>query len=175
MIQHKGEWSHIVRGITRERGHIMRFRLFSDRIVPSTEFNRHPDQILDEAISRSVTITWSRGDLVLLPRSQAAAMVQAAEALPGIAQAFGRMTERMNGHAIDLTWIAGLSDEDEITLISEMAETIVADNENLGPTVEALLYEWAESRRWLDDPEAYRLVQEQSRNKGTSARNGSRT
>lgn len=138
----------------------MELKLFKDKIIPSSELNRHSGQILDEAGSRPITITRPRGDLVLLPRAQAAVMVEATQILPLVAKALAHATARLADRRYDLDWISRLSDQDLVTLVSELADVFAAGREDAGPMAEAVLYEWGESRRWLDDPEAYTLLAE---------------
>lgn len=136
----------------------MAFGLFQDRIVPSSELNRHSGQVLNQAMSQPITITRPHGDLVLMRRTLAASMARALDVLPALTRALATLLAPDDRARENISWIDRLSLEDTVRLAVELVDALAPATRSLD-TARAVLHEWAESQRWTSDPAIMRTLQ----------------
>jgi hypothetical protein len=125
--------------------------LFQDRIVPSSELNRHSGQVLNQAMIQPITITRPHGDLVLMRRSLAASMAGALDVLPSLTRALATLITPGDPDGEGVAWIDRLSLEDTVSLAVELVDALAPGTRSLD-TARAVLHEWAESQRWTSEP-----------------------
>lgn len=134
----------------------MALGLFRDRIVASSEINRHPGQVLREAYSRPITVTRPHGDLVIMNRELAATMARAADVLPQLTRAFVALLDPPDGDQEGMALLSTLNDEEWTELASELAvvTTPSLDPRSSHEAAQAVVHEWIETKRWVTSPQA---------------------
>jgi hypothetical protein len=130
--------------------------LFDDRIVSSSDLNRRSGEVLRSALDRPITITRADGDLVLMRRTLAAELVRAASAWPRVVTALARLVATLSDEPLNPRLVDGLDVADLTTLGLELAHALEhgRNNEEGMSEASAVLYEWEETLKWLEDPVA---------------------
>ncbi len=148
----------------------MQALMFNDAIVRSSDLNRRSGKILAMASQHPVTITRSGASLVLMLRSEAARLVQAASV--------SRLALRVLAYVLepdvavrDGSWMESMSPEDWQAMGQDLERALeLPQGEKAEAELRAVLHEWRESMAVLSDPEMMRGIAQARRVAADSTR-----
>jgi len=126
---------------------------FGDGIANASDLAENAEAILDQALQRPITLV--RGDqyFALAPRAQVGRWVRAAHQMPVVLEIMTDLFRlaSLNQAPVDpdREWLRGLSPDDTVQFITELAEAAeqVLRSEGTTEPVDLVLHEWQETGR----------------------------
>jgi len=122
--------------------------VFSDAVFAATDLNRRASEVFKTARKRPVTIARNNEQFALLPRAQAAELVQAAAQMGEAVRLFLGVAALKDGKppAASVAWIAAFDAEDRAAMLEEVFEACkLACTDGDWEPAGDIIHQWHES------------------------------